>query len=385
MNTIAFAEQMKAMSNRLVNLCEEANTGDSFSAGFLASALKELGVASERLQIAVEILEQQQRKIQRAEQELLSERQRQQELLEFIPDACLFTDTKGTIQAVNRSATQLLNLPASLLLGRSLLSFFSLEGQDQLQSQLEQVLQRPWKHEWKISLNPYGKAVLRGRVVIEASHHNKTEPFLRWLLRDFSSHSLISSSADSHSHDFNYPLHHYHKGEIIPLEPQTLWQVHSGLVKLTAFANNGQEVLVGLAGQSAPFGASLTTMPLYEATALVDTQLWSISLNDLATSAALRQHVFDQMSQRLKQAELLLVIYGQPRIADRLSCLLELLKEEVGEPVAEGIRLSVRLTHEDLAAACCTTRVTVTRLISQMQQQQKLIVDAHNHLILKAI
>jgi CRP-like cAMP-binding protein len=154
-------------------------------------------------------------------------------------------------------------------------------------------------------------------------------------------------------------------------------------VKLTTYSHSGQEVLVGLVGASSAFGSSLTALPLYEATALADTQLWSIPLSELPTSPKLKQRLLSQISQRLKQTESLLAVYGETRVADRFDSLLRLLKQEIGQPVAGGTRLSVRLTHEDLATACCTTRVTITRLLTQLQQQKKLSVDSQHHLILK--
>jgi CRP-like cAMP-binding protein len=141
-------------------------------------------------------------------------------------------------------------------------------------------------------------------------------------------------------------------------------------VKLTTFSQTGQEILIGLAGASAPFGPSLTALTLYEATALADTQLWCIPLSDYTTSLPLQQRLLPHISQRLKQTELLLTVYGQLRVSDRLYTLLQLLKQEVGQAVAEGTRLSVRLTHEDLAIACGTTRVTITRLLRQFQQHK---------------
>ncbi|MEB3339118.1 MAG: Crp/Fnr family transcriptional regulator, partial [Leptolyngbyaceae bacterium] len=70
------------------------------------------------------------------------------------------------------------------------------------------------------------------------------------------------------------------------------------------------------------------------------------------------------------------------RVQDRLYHLLRLLKQEIGQPVEQGTRFSVRLTHEDLANACCTTRVTITRLLSKLQQQNKIIFDAQRHIVL---
>jgi CRP-like cAMP-binding protein len=127
----------------------------------------------------------------------------------------------------------------------------------------------------------------------------------------------------------------------------------------------------------------LTALPLYQATALADTQVWCIPLTDFATSAELKQQLLPQISQRLRQTELLLAVYGQARVADRFDSLLRLLKQEIGQPVADGTRLLVRLTHEDLATACCTTRVTITRLLKKLQQLKKLSVDSQRHLILK--
>jgi CRP-like cAMP-binding protein len=106
-------------------------------------------------------------------------------------------------------------------------------------------------------------------------------------------------------------------------------------------------------------------------------------LSEFTNSPELKQRLLPQISKRLKQTELLLAVYGQTRVPDRLYSLLELLKQEIGQPVANGTRLSVRLTHEELATACCTTRVSITRLLTQLQQQKKLSLDSQHHLILK--
>ena len=47
-----------------------------------------------------------------------------------------------------------------------------------------------------------------------------------------------------------------------------------------------------------------------------------------------------------------------------------------------GTRLPIRLTHEEIASACCTTRVTITRLINKLQQRGFISFDAKNHIII---
>lgn len=380
MNTTAFTQQVKAMSHRLTNLYETINTS-SLVPSALLSSVTELGITSERLEIAAKMLNEQNQKLSSVNQTVTLERQRYQELLEFIPDACLLTDAAGVIQETNSAASKLLNLSQCLLSGWSLTAFITPETQQQFQTQLQQLQKRHWKQQWQIRLQPYRGVAFDANVVVEVSHQSANQPFqLRWLLR----HTSKSEAIDVPECNINlsYASHTYHKGEIIPLKPESIWLVRSGLVKLTTFCASGEEVLVGLAGEKAPFGSSLTSLPLYEATALSDTQLWCIPLSD-ATSFELMQHFLPQISQRLKQTESLLAIYGQVRVADRLDSLLELLKQEIGESVADGTRLVVRLTHQDLASACCTTRVTITRMLNELQKQNKLSVDKQRHLTLK--
>jgi PAS domain S-box-containing protein len=379
MNATVFTQQLKAMSDRLTNLYQAINTSSSLPP--VLSSMTELGVASERLQIAAQMLSQHNHKLSLANQTLKVESQRYQELLEFIPDACLLTDTSGKIREANLAAAKLLNLPQLMLINRSLEAFISYETRQQFQAQLREIQQKPSKQKWQLSLQPSKEEVLNVNVFV--SHQSANEPqTLRWLLR-LSDRNFFEAEEPDTNADFNYDLQLYHKGEIIPLNPEVIWQVHSGLVKLTTFSDSGQEVLLGLAGAKAAFGSSLTALPCYEATALADAQVSCIPLTEFANSCEVKQQLLPQISQRLKQTESLLAVHGRSRVADRLHSLLQLLKQEVGEPVADGIRLSVRLTHEDLASACCTTRVTVTRTLKQLEKQKKLSVDSQHHIILK--
>jgi PAS domain S-box-containing protein len=385
MNTTVFSQQVEAMSDRLANLYQGIDTSSSLPLTLLPSALKELGIASERLEVAAQMLHQQNQKLSLADQTVEASRQRYQALLEFIPDACLLTDAAGMIQETNSAAAKLLNLPQSLLVGRLLTAFITDKTRQSFEFQLQQLQQRPWKQKLQVRLQPYQGAAFNISVLVEVSHQEANQPLtLRWLLHHPIDRKEVEAQEHSDSNaDLGYPLQLYHKGEIISLNPEVIWQVRSGLVKLTTFSHSGQEVLVGLAGASSAFGSTLTALPLYEATALADTQLWCIPLTEFAASPKLKQHLLPQISQRLKQTESLLAVCGQVRVTDRFHSLLQLLKQEIGQPVAGGTRLSVRLTHEDLATACCTTRVTITRLLGQLQQQKKLNIDSQHHLILK--
>ena len=59
---------------------------------------------------------------------------------------------------------------------------------------------------------------------------------------------------------------------------------------------------------------------------------------------------------------------------------LELAKD-FGEPCEAGLRLNLRLTHQEIASALSTTRVTVTRVLGQLRDEGWLQIDASRHLM----
>ena len=178
-------------------------------------------------------------------------------------------------------------------------------------------------------------------------------------------------------------LHFYGKGEEIPLQPQGMWQVYQGLVQFNTFCDNGAEVLLGWAGPSMFFGQWLTSLPTYQAKSISNVYLKWFSLREIQAAPALSQAILPQLVRRQRQTEALLAITGQRRVEDRLHRLLLLLKQEMGQPVAGGTRISVRLTHQTLANTIATTRVTVTRLFGKLQHQGWIKFDENRHIILK--
>lgn len=178
-------------------------------------------------------------------------------------------------------------------------------------------------------------------------------------------------------------LHFYTRGEEIPLVSQGVWQVCQGLVQLSTLCQNGEEVWLGWADPSTFFGHWFSLLQSYQATALTDVYLTWFSLTEINSSERLAQTVLQQMVRRMRQTEALLAISGQRRVEERLQQLLLLMKREIGQPVVEGTRLGVRLTHQNLANAIGTTRVTVTRLLSKLKSEGAIILDRDRHIIIK--
>jgi CRP-like cAMP-binding protein len=178
-------------------------------------------------------------------------------------------------------------------------------------------------------------------------------------------------------------IYYYDRGDCIPLLASGFWQVERGVIQLSRSDLNGDEVTLGWATANTSFGVSLSDYTHYQAMALSDVSLRWFSQNEIFNSDFLSRIFIEQLNRRIVKTEELLSIANIRRVEDRLWQLLLFLQGEMGEIVAEGTRLTVRFTHQNLANAICTTRVTVTRLLKDFQLNNVICLDSKRHIIVK--
>ncbi len=390
-NIDTFAQQINVMHKRLDQMYQGTNTSVPLPPQLLPLAFKELGIAAEELQVAVEELQQQNEELADARKKLAAERQRYKELFEFAPNGYLVINELGMVEEANRAAAELLNLEQRFLVGKPLLIFVAKSERQAFQLQLNWLQQAKGKHELAVRLCPRNGEPFETALTVSAVNNWEGKPIVHVCVRDINDgahtkgrRKQVAAGLEISDYDFtkDRSKHIYLKGEIIPLKPQAIWQVTQGIVKLSTMSENGSEVLVGLAGPSMLFGSNLTELNTYQATALSKVELVCFSLSEVAASPSLTQTLLPQIIQRLRQTECLLAISGHRHVKDRFYQLLQLLKQEIGQPVEQGICLSVRFTHQDFTDACSTTRVTITRLLGKLQQQRDIIIDPTKHIII---
>jgi CRP-like cAMP-binding protein len=178
-------------------------------------------------------------------------------------------------------------------------------------------------------------------------------------------------------------LYFHTKGDEIPLFPEGVWQVTEGLVQLSANYEDGEQVLFGWASTGAWFGTQGSETLDYQAIALSPVYLRWLRLDEIEGSMRLSQLLLPQLAKRMRQAEMLLIINGRRHTIERLRGLLSLLKDELGESLPNSqTRINYKFTHQQLASAIGTTRVTVSRMMVQFQAKGFMSLDRHRHLIL---
>jgi CRP-like cAMP-binding protein len=201
--------------------------------------------------------------------------------------------------------------------------------------------------------------------------------------------SLVQSSDRDYSQQQQQPFvinkrSYFHtKGDEIPLFPEGVWQVTQGLVQLSANYEDGEQVLFGWAATGAWFGTPGTDNLDYQAIALSPVHLRWLRLDEIESSMRLSQMLLPQLAKRMRQAELLLIVNGRRHTVERLRGLLSLLRQELGEPLPnDRTRINYKFTHQQLASAIGTTRVTVSRMMAQFQSKGYITLDRQRHPIL---
>ncbi|HYW18251.1 MAG TPA: PAS domain-containing protein [Nodularia sp. (in: cyanobacteria)] len=386
MNIEQFIQSTEALHSRLADLYQTASVLPWIPPELLPQAFKELYSTSKMVQLAAEELYQQNEELIQTRTWLETERQRYQDLFEFAPDGYLVTNAEGIIQEANLAAAQLLNVSRQLLVGKPIVNFVRLEERQLFRTELSQLCQTDRVRELVVCLQQNNGEDFDAAFTVAVVRNQKGKVnSLRWQLRNINERQQKKTELINNDSDLiqDRPVHKHSKGETILLNPLVVWYVRQGLVKLNTFCETGEEILIGLATQDMVFGSNMTSLPIYQATALSDVELSSINVAEIAVNPMLSHILLPKMNQRLQQTESFLVIAGKRRVEERLYHLLQLLKQQIGEPVPEGTRLSVRLTHEDIASACCTTRVTITRLMGKLQQEGLISFDSKKYILLK--
>ena len=167
-------------------------------------------------------------------------------------------------------------------------------------------------------------------------------------------------------------LLHYPAKQKIPLHEDDVWIVYRGIAQIQTIHYSGDESTLGLIGPMMPFSKAFTDLDSYDVYALTDVDLLRLSWRDIQQSPALAMEMNHLLTRRLQQAEILLTLLNKNQINERLLRFLAFLAREFGKESPEGIRIDIRLTHQQIANMVGTTRPTVTRLLGAFKKASLL-------------
>ncbi|MBD2559414.1 Crp/Fnr family transcriptional regulator [Nostoc sp. UIC 10607] len=158
------------------------------------------------------------------------------------------------------------------------------------------------------------------------------------------------------------PQQIFTRREVIPLQNDVLWRIEHGAVRTLTWSENGTFITLGYWGLGDLIGHPLSRVKPYQIECLtgvevsiVPPHLWHQDIN------ALLSHI--------QQAEDLLSIVHRKPISLRLWQFLVWLSKKFGRDVDKGKLIDLNITHQDIAEVLNTTRVTVTRILQQFEEE----------------
>jgi CRP-like cAMP-binding protein len=154
--------------------------------------------------------------------------------------------------------------------------------------------------------------------------------------------------------------------EVIPYRNDVLWRIERGAVRTLTWSEDGTFITLGYWGLGDLIGYPLSTVRPYQIECLTSVEvsivpphLWHQDVN------ALLSHI--------QQADSLLSIIHRKPISLRLWQFLIWLSEKFGRDVEQGKLIDLNVTHQEISEVLNTTRVTVTRLLQQFEEEGLLI------------
>ena len=156
-----------------------------------------------------------------------------------------------------------------------------------------------------------------------------------------------------------------------------------GAVKLSRVYEAGEEITVALLRENSVFGVlSLLTGNksdrFYHAVAYTPVELLSAPIEQveqaLKENPELSMLMLRGLSSRILQTEMMIETLAHRDMGSRLVSFLLILCRDFGVPCADGITIDLKLSHQAIAEAIGSTRVTVTRLLGDLREKKMISI-----------
>jgi len=170
----------------------------------------------------------------------------------------------------------------------------------------------------------------------------------------------------------------FSRRDLIPPRQDVLWRIERGAVRTVTWSEQGTFITLGYWGTGDVVGHSLSRVKPYQIECLT-----SVEMSILQTEQWYQ--ALDAMLVHIQQAEELLSIVHRKPVSLRLWQFLVWLSQKFGCDIEQGRLIDLGLTHQEMAEVINTTRVSVTRMLQQfedegmlLRHQRRLIISLPN-------
>lgn len=148
----------------------------------------------------------------------------------------------------------------------------------------------------------------------------------------------------------------------LPNRSNLYWLIKSGVARSLCYLEDGSVITLGIWGAGDVVGQPLSKAQPFIVEAISQVEAEPIVATDWQPPA-------DVLLSYWQQTEALMLIRANRRADAILLGILSWLARRFGQQIERGCLIDLRLTHQDLAELSGLTRVTVTRLLGQLEDQ----------------
>ena len=165
---------------------------------------------------------------------------------------------------------------------------------------------------------------------------------------------------------------------------ERVYLIRRGAVRLSRVYETGEEITVALLRENSLFGVlSLLTGNrsdrFYHAIAFTRVELIAAPAtsvrNAIEQDASVGLLLLQGLSSRVLQTETMIETLTHRDMSSRLASFLLVLCRDFGVPGEKGVTIDLRLSHQAIAEAIGSTRVTITRLLGELKSSSLLAID----------
>ena len=165
-----------------------------------------------------------------------------------------------------------------------------------------------------------------------------------------------------------------------------LWVVQAGQVKIVKHTSDGQENLLEVIMPGEMFGGAALLLSVHPASAVAMTPILALSIEREPYLQLIRQYpdvalrIIYLLGERL-QAAMKMRALATEHVDVRLANILLKLCDKVGERTAEGLRINLSLSRQDLADMTGTTIETAIRIMSRFRKESLVLTEPGGYVV----
>jgi CRP-like cAMP-binding protein len=148
----------------------------------------------------------------------------------------------------------------------------------------------------------------------------------------------------------------------LPQKANCLWKINSGVVRGYTWLEDGSVITLGLWGEGEGVSKTFAQIQPYQLECLTEVEASLIPWQNSPENINI-------LLSHIQSMQELVVIRSHKTVETMLMALFNWLGKKFGKETSQGQLIDLRLTHQDISDILGTTRVTVTRLLNQLEKQ----------------